>query len=339
MSDLNREFLLVNRPSGMPTDENFQLRTSPIPGISDGEVLVQTIYLSVDPYMRGRMSGIKTYTSPFELNKVLTAGVVGRVIDSKNNEFQMGEIVEGRLNWADYSVTSGKGLRKVDPNLAPISTALGVVGMPGLTAYFGLLDIGKPKEGETVVVSGSAGAVGTVVGQIAKIYGCRVVGITGSDEKNAYLKNELDFDATINYKKENVKEALKEKSPNGVDVYFDNVGGEISDAVMRLLNFQARIVVCGVISEYNNTEAAYGPRIQRFLLNRSALMKAYIVSDYYERFNEGYEQLGKWVKEGKLTYRENIIDGLENAPQAFIGLFHGENIGKQLVKVCEEDKL
>ncbi|RLL47138.1 NADP-dependent oxidoreductase [Oceanobacillus piezotolerans] len=336
---MNREFLLVNRPSGMPTDENFQLRTSPIPGISDGEVLVQTIYLSVDPYMRGRMSGIKTYTSPFELNKVLTAGVVGRVIDSKNNEFQMGEIVEGRLNWADYSVTSGKGLRKVDPNLAPISTALGVVGMPGLTAYFGLLDIGKPKEGETVVVSGSAGAVGTVVGQIAKIYGCRVVGITGSDEKNAYLKNELDFDATINYKKENVKEALKEKSPNGVDVYFDNVGGEISDAVMRLLNFQARIVVCGVISEYNNTEAAYGPRIQRFLLNRSALMKAYIVSDYYERFNEGYEQLGKWVKEGKLTYRENIIDGLENAPQAFIGLFHGENIGKQLVKVCEEDKL
>lgn len=334
---LNREFLLVSRPKGMPTDKNFQLRTGPIPEAKDGEVLVETIYLSVDPYMRGRMSGIKTYTAPFELNEVLTGGVVGKVVDSKNKDYQVGDIVEGRLNWADYSVSNGKGLRKVDSSLAPISTALGVVGMPGLTAYFGLLDIGKPKAGETVVVSGAAGAVGTVVGQISKIHGCRVVGIAGSDEKNAFLEKELGFDATINYKTENVKDALKEKCPNGVDVYFDNVGGEISDAVMHLLNFQARIAICGVISEYNNTEVAYGPRIQRFLLNRSALMKAYIVRDYSERFSEAYEQLGKWVKEGKLTYRENIVDGLENAPKAFVGLFHGENIGKQLVRVREEN--
>ena len=337
MSGSNKEFLLVSRPNGMPTDENFKLDASPIPNVNDGEVLVQTIYLSVDPYMRGRMSGVKTYTSPFELNEVLTGGVVGEIIESKNDEFQVGNIVEGRLNWADYSVTSGKGLRKVDPDLAPISTALGVVGMPGLTAYFGLLDIGKPKEGETVVVSGAAGAVGTVVGQIAKIYGCRVIGIAGSDQKNKYLENQLGFDATINYKTENVKEALKEKCPDGVDIYFDNVGGDISDAVMSLLNFHARIAVCGIISEYNNTKTAFGPRIQRFLLHRSALMKAYIVRDYYERFNEGYEQLGKWVKEGKLKHRENIINGLENAPKAFVGLFHGENIGKQLVRVRDKN--
>lgn len=323
----------------MPTDDNFLLRTSPIPEVKDGEVLVETIYLSVDPYMRGRMSGIKTYTAPFELNEVLTGGVVGRIVETKNEAFQIGDIVESRLNWADYSVSNGKGLRKVDPTLAPISTALGVVGMPGLTAYFGLLDIGQPKAGETVVVSGAAGAVGTTVGQIAKIHGCRVVGIAGSDAKNAYLEDELGFDATINYKTENVKEALKAKCPNGVDVYFDNVGGEISDAVLSLLNFQARIAICGVISEYNNTETATGPRIQRFLLNRSALMKAYIVRDYSERFPEAYEQLGKWVKEGKLTYRENIVDGLENAPKAFLGLFRGENIGKQLVRVRQENEV
>lgn len=323
----------------MPTDDNFLLRTSPIPEVKDGEVLVETIYLSVDPYMRGRMSGIKTYTAPFELNEVLTGGVVGRIVETKNEAFQIGDIVESRLNWADYSVSNGRGLRKVDPTLAPISTALGVVGMPGLTAYFGLLDIGQPKAGETVVVSGAAGAVGTTVGQIAKIHGCRVVGIAGSDAKNAYLEDELGFDATINYKTENVKEALKAKCPNGVDVYFDNVGGEISDAVLSLLNFQARIAICGVISEYNNTETATGPRIQRFLLNRSALMKAYIVRDYSERFPEAYEQLGKWVKEGKLTYRENIVDGLENAPKAFLGLFRGENIGKQLVRVRQENEV
>jgi len=333
----NREFLLVSRPKGMPTDDNFKLQTNQVPKVNDGEVLVQTIYLSVDPYMRGRMNGVKTYTSPFELNQVLTGGVVGRIIESNHDKFKVGDIVEGRLNWADYSVTSGKGLRKVDPNLAPISTALGVVGMPGLTAYFGLLDIGKPKAGETVVVSGAAGAVGTVVGQIAKIHGCRVVGIAGSDEKNTYLEKELGFDATINYKTENVKASLKEKCPDGIDIYFDNVGGEISDAVMSLLNFQARIAVCGIISEYNNTEPSFGPRIQRYLLNRSALMKAYIVGDYYERFDEGYKQLGKWVKEGKLTYRENIVNGLENAPKAFTGLFRGENIGKQLVRVRNEN--
>lgn len=337
MRKTNRSFLLVSRPKGEPTKDNFKLIEEEIPKIQDGEMLIQTIYLSVDPYMRGRMRGVKTYTSPFELNEVLTGGVVGKVIESKHSQFSVGDIVEGRLGWSDYSVSNGKGIRKVDPNLAPISTALGVAGMPGLTAYFGLLDIGKPKKGETVVVSAASGAVGSVVGQIAKLKGCRVVGIAGSKAKNEYLEKELGFDATINYKEEDVKEALKKACPDGIDIYFDNVGGEISDAVMHYLNFQARIIICGVISEYNKEEVSYGPRVHTFLLHRSALMKAFIVRDYAERFSEGYEQLGEWIKEGKLKYRETITDGLENAPDAFIGLLRGENFGKQLVRVLVDE--
>ncbi|RKQ35727.1 NADP-dependent oxidoreductase [Oceanobacillus halophilus] len=336
MESKNRSILLVSRPKGMPIQDNFKLIEEPLPSIRDGEVLVETIYLSVDPYMRGRMRGIKTYTSPYNLNEVLTGGVVGRIVESKNKRFEIGDIIEGRLGWSDYSVSNGRNIRKVNPNLAPITTALGVVGMPGLTAYFGLLDIGKPKSGETVVVSGAAGAVGTVVGQIAKNKGCRVIGIAGSEEKNEYLEKELGFDATINYKEENLREALKDKCPDGVDIYFDNVGGVVTDHVMYRLNFQARIIVCGQISEYNSEEQAVGPRVQRFLLNCSALMKAFIVSDYSERFSEGYQYLGDWVQQGKLKYRENIIEGLENAPNAFIGLFKGENIGKQLVRVKAE---
>lgn len=337
MRKTNRSFLLVSRPKGEPTPENFKLVEEEIPQITDGELLVQTIYLSVDPYMRGRMRGVQTYTSPFELNQVLTGGVVGKVIESKHRQFSVGDIVEGRLGWSDYSVSNGKGIRKVDPSLAPISTALGVAGMPGLTAYFGLLDIGKPKKGETVVVSAASGAVGSVVGQIAKLQGCRVVGIAGSEAKNEYLEKELGFDATINYKKEDVKEALKKVCPDGIDVYFDNVGGEISDAVMHYLNFHARIIICGVISEYNKEEVQYGPRVHTFLLHRKALMKAFIVGDYYERFPEGYKQLGNWIKEGKLKYRETITDGLENTPDAFIGLLRGENFGKQLVRVLVDE--
>ncbi|MFD1848753.1 NADP-dependent oxidoreductase [Oceanobacillus bengalensis] len=333
MTTFNRSILLASRPEGMPKRGNFQLITESIPIIQEEEMLIKSIYLSVDPYMRGRMRGIKTYVAPYELNEVLTGGVVGEVIDSKNPIYNVGDIVEGRLGWADYSVSNGKGIRKVDPNLAPISTALGVVGMPGLTAYFGLLNIGKPKVGETVVVSGAAGAVGTIVGQIAKLKGCRVVGIAGTEEKVKYLKKELDFDVVINYKTENVLESLKKACPNGVDIYFDNVGGEISDSVMSLINFYSRIVICGQISSYNKEAIATGPRVQGQLIQRSALMKGFIVGDYAEQFEEGYSQLGEWVKNGLLKYRENIVDGLENAPEAFMGLFRGDNIGKQLVRI------
>lgn len=335
MEKKNRTIFLASRPVGMPTKENFRMETGPIPQISDGEVLIKTIYLSVDPYMRGRMSGIKTYVDPFEVDKPLVGGIVGKIVQSKNPSFKEGEFVEGRLPWSDYTVSKGKSIRKIDPNQAPISTALGVAGMPGLTAYFGMLDIGKPKEGETVVVSGAAGAVGSVAGQIAKIKGCRVVGVAGSQEKIDYLINELGFDAAVNYKSENLYSELKEACPNGVDVYFDNVGGEVSDLLMRLMNFHSRIVLCGQISQYNNTKIEYGPRIQGKLVTHSILMQGFIVSNYADRFNEGYEQLGKWIREGKIKYRETITDGLENAPDAFIGLFTGENIGKQLVRVAK----
>ncbi|WP_227935314.1 NADP-dependent oxidoreductase [Alkalihalobacillus deserti] len=336
MEKLNRSIHLVSRPTGVPKPENFQLILNHIPKIKEGELLIRTIYLSVDPYMRGRMRGIKTYANPFELNEVLIGGVVGEILETKNPSFKVGEIVEGRLGWADYSVSNGSNLRKVAPRLAPISTALGVVGMPGLTAYFGLLDIGKPRQGETVVVSGAAGAVGMVVGQIAKIRGCHVVGIAGTDQKNQYLKNELGFDETINYKTENVLEALEKTCPKGVDVYFDNVGGDISDAVMNLINFQARIVLCGQIAEYNQEKLEMGPRVHRKLIHSSALMQGFIVSNYVQRQEEGLKQLGEWVNDGTIKYRETIIKGLERAPQAFIGLFSGENIGKQLVKVSYE---
>ncbi|WP_077213279.1 NADP-dependent oxidoreductase [Bacillus dakarensis] len=336
MALTNREILLASRPVGMPTEENFSLVENSVPNISGGEVLIKTLYLSVDPYMRGRMRGVRTYVDPFELGKPLTGGVVGKVIESNHPNFKVGEIVEGRLNWADYSTSDGSNIRKVDPSIAPISTAIGAVGMPGLTAYFGLLYIGKPKEGETVVVSGAAGAVGTIVGQIAKIKGCRVVGIAGTEEKCQYLVNELGFDVAVNYKTENVLDSLKKACPNGVDVYFDNVGGEISDSVMTLINFQSRTVLCGQIAQYNDVKPSLGPRIQVQLIQRSSMMQGFIVGDFKERNEEGYNQLGKWVQSGEIKYHENIVDGLENAPKAFMGLFTGENIGKQLVKVSEE---
>ncbi|GGE25802.1 putative NADP-dependent oxidoreductase YfmJ [Marinithermofilum abyssi] len=335
MAQTNRQILFMQRPKGMPNDAVFQMTETAIPELQEGEVLVRTVYLSVDPYMRGRMNDRKSYIPPFELNQPLTGGVVGQVEKSRHPEFVEGDIVAGMMDWADYSVVKGDKLNKVNTGLAPISTALGVLGMPGLTAYFGLLDIGQPKEGETVVVSGAAGAVGSIVGQIAKLKGCRVVGIAGSQEKVNYLIDELGFDGVINYKTDDVKQALKEACSDGVDVYFDNVGGDISDAVMSLINYQARIVLCGQISLYNLEKPDVGPRMQGQLLINSALMKGFIVRDYQDRFKEGISQLAEWVAQGKIGYRENIVEGLENAPDAFLGLFKGENIGKQLVKVSE----
>jgi NADPH:quinone reductase len=332
----NKQILLASRPSGLPDVNNFRLVDAETPQPKDGQVLIRNRYLSVDPYMRGRMNERKSYVPPFNLNEVITGGVVGDVIESHSPGFQPGDTVTGNLGWELYSVANANALRKVDPALAPVSTALGILGMPGLTAYFGLLDICQPKEGETVVVSGAAGAVGITVCQIAKIKGCRVVGIAGSDEKNRYLKDELQVDQTINYKSAgNMVQALKDAAPDGIDIYFDNVGGEISDAVMPLINKFARIAICGQISMYNLEKPEMGPRVQPYLLVKSALMKGFIVTDYAARFAEGVTQLAKWLAAGKLKYSESIVEGFENTPGAFLGLFSGENLGKQLVRIAD----
>ena len=331
----NKQILLASRPAGMPTMENFKIADAEVPQSKDGEVLIRTLYLSVDPYMRGRMSDRKSYVPPFGVGAAIAGGAVGEVVESRSAKFKSGDIVTGMLPWQLYSVAKETEVRKINPQLAPVTTALGVLGMPGLTAYFGFLDIGKPKEGETVVVSGAAGAVGTIVCQIAKIKGCRVVGIAGSDEKNQYLEKELGVDATINYKTADLKQALRAASPAGVDVYFDNVGGEVSDAVMTLITHGSRTVICGQISLYNLEKPDVGPRVQPYLLVNSALMQGFIVTDYSARFAEGVSQLAQWLQQGKLKYAENIVAGFENTPRAFLGLFSGENLGKQLVKVAD----
>lgn len=330
----NRQILFVKRPVGMPDESCFELITSSMPEPATGQVLVRTRFISVDPYMRGRMNDRKSYVPPFQLNEILTGGVVGEVVESKSNNFSKGDVVVGNLGWQDFSIAPEKEVRRIDPDIAPVSTALGLLGMPGLTAYFGFLDIGKPVPNETVVVSGAAGAVGTIVGQIAKIHHCRVVGIAGTDQKNKYLTDDLGFDAAINYRtSRDMKNALELACPNGVDIYFDNVGGDISDAVLALINNNARIPLCGQISLYNEKNVPMGPRIQPQLLTHSALMKGFLVRNYADQFEEGTRQLVQWLKEKKLKYVEHVVDGLENAPKAFIGLFEGENLGKQLVKV------
>ena len=329
----NKQILLASRPVGEPTEANFRTVETAVPKPQDGEVLIRTLYLSVDPYMRGRMNDRKSYVAPFAVNEVITGGGIGEVVESRSSSLEPGDIVTGMLGWELYSVSKAKDLMKIDPKLKPVTTALGVLGMPGLTAYFGLLDIGRPAEGETVVVSGAAGAVGMTVCQIAKIKGCRVVGIAGSDEKNRYLERELSVDKTINYKSGDTFQALKNACPDGVDVYFDNVGGDVSDAVLPLINKGARIPLCGQISMYNLEKPDVGARVQPYLLVKRALMQGFIITDYASRFSEGINQLLRWYTEGKLKYAENIVEGFENAPRAFLGLFKGENLGKQLVKV------
>lgn len=331
---MNREIHLVKRPEAAPTDEHIQIVKGEKPEPQDGEVLVQLLYVSVDPYMRGRMNDTKSYIAPFALNEPMAGGVIAEVVESHFHGLEKGDTVTGMLPWKEYGTVKGDQVRKIDPSLGPITYSLGLLGMPGLTAYFGLMDIGQPQEGETIVVSGAAGAVGTVVAQIGKIVGCRVVGIAGSDEKTAYLKDTLGVDETINYKTENVAEALDDACPNGIDVYFDNVGGDISDAVYPRLNKFARIAQCGAIASYN-VPNDQGPRMQMHLIKSSALIKGFTVGDYQERFSEGFQHLSKWLQEGKLTYEETIKEGFENIPNAFFGLFTGENLGKQLVKVNE----
>jgi len=329
----NKEIRLASRPEGVPTLDNFQFVDTDVPQPADGEVLVRLSYISVDPYLRGRMRDRKSYVAPFEVGQVIQSGAVGEIVESRSPKFKPGDVVSGMLGWRLYDVAKADGLMKVLPGVSP-TTALGVLGGPGLTAYFGLLDIGQPKEGETVVVSGAAGAVGTAVCQIAKIKGCRVVGIAGSDEKNDYLRNELSVDETINYKTmDDVSEALKAACPQGIDVYFDNVGGEVSDAVLPLIADGARVVICGQISMYNLEKADLGLRPQPFLLVHKAMMKGFIITQYAPRFAEGVTQLAAWLMSGKLKYAETIVEGFDNTPQAFLGLFSGENLGKQIVKV------
>jgi NADPH-dependent curcumin reductase CurA len=329
----NKEIRLASRPTGLPSNSNFQFVESSLPALQEGEVLLRSLYISVDPYLRGRMREGRSYVPPFQIGDVITSGVVSEVIESKAPNLQPGNIVVGYLGWRLLNVAQAKDVTLVDPRLAPISTALGVLGVPGLTAYFGLLDIGQPKEGETVVVSGAAGAVGMTVCQIAKLKDCRVVGTAGSEEKSSYLRNELGVDVAINYKTADVGQALREACPKGIDVYFDNVGGSVSDAVLPLLRHGSRTVLCGQISLYNLDKPDIGLRPQPFLLVNSALMRGFIVVDYMSRYGEGIRQLITWYKEGKLKYAETVVDGFENTPRAFIGLFSGDNLGKQIVKI------
>jgi len=337
MPAINKQITLAARPSGMPKPSDFKLVESPVPDPGPGEFLVRTLYVSVDPYMRGRMNDVKSYAPPVQIGEVMGAGAVGKVVASQNPKFQAGDVVEGFFGWQQYAISTGTGVRKIDPSLAPISTALGILGMPGLTAYFGLLDIGKPREGETVVVSGAAGAVGSLVGQIAKIKGCRAVGIAGSDEKVAWLSDELGFDAAFNYKTTpNHTAKLAELCPKGIDVYFDNVGGTITDAVFPLINVGARIVVCGQIAQYNADRNETGPRVLWNLIVKQARAEGFLVFQFASRYAEGLTEMAGWLKTGKLKYREQFVDGIENTPRAFIGLLQGENTGKQLVRVAPE---
>ena len=331
---MNRQVTLAARPSGLPKESDFRLVESPVPTPGPGEVLVRTLYLSLDPYMRGRMNDAKSYAPPVQIGEVMVGGTVCRVEQSNDPNFQPGDIVVANTGWQDYAAVKGKGLRKLDPSAAPVTTALSVLGHIGLTAYFGLIDICHPVAGETVVVSGAAGAVGSVVGQIAKILGCRVIGIAGTDAKVRYLIDELGFDGAFNYKTTaDYRAKIKELCPGGVDVYFDNVGGAITDAVLFNLNLHARVSICGQISLYNLEKPEMGPRFLPLLIVYRAKIEGFLVSDYAPRFGEGMRQLAAWFSEGKLKYEETIEEGLENAPRAFIGMLQGKNTGKQLVRV------
>jgi NADPH-dependent curcumin reductase len=335
----NRQIVLVSRPHGEPTPENFKLTDAPIPEIGQGQLLLKAKYLSLDPYMRGRMTDARSYVPPFAIGEPLGGGTVSEVMASNNPKFSAGDIVLAFGGWQEYSISDGSGLQKLDPKLAPISTALGVLGMPGLTAYAGLLNIGQPKEGDTLAVAAAAGPVGSAVGQIAKIKGCRVVGIAGGKRKTSYLVDELGFDAAVDHNSSNFKEDLTAACPKGIDIYFENVGGAVWDAIFPLLNNFARVPVCGLIANYNDTSLPAGPDrsvgLMRSILVKRLRIQGFIVTDFAKQTPEFLREVSGWIREGKLKYREDVVEGLKNAPQAFIGLLKGANFGKLLVKVSD----
>ncbi|SDW87930.1 hypothetical protein SAMN05421781_2651 [Marinococcus luteus] len=333
MATKTRQILLHERPNGLPDKNTFAFKHIEIDSPAEGEVLLQMIYISVDPYMRGRMDDRESYVPPFPLHKPIAGGAIAKVLESRDDSLKEGDYVTGNLPWQQYVNVSASDVRKVQAEAAPVSAYLSAVGMPGLTAYFGTLSIGQPKQGETFVISGGAGAVGSLAGQIAKMQGARVVGIAGTDEKLDYMKS-IGFDEVINYKTEDLTKAIKRTCPDKVDVYFDNVGGEMSDIVLDHLNKFARVVQCGAISTYNDPDN-YGPRVQFKLIKSSALMKGFIIGDYADEFEEATKQLAAWVASGDLQYEETILTGFDRIPEAFIGLFTGRNTGKLLVDVSE----
>jgi NADPH-dependent curcumin reductase CurA len=335
----NRRIVLANRPQGEPTPADFRLEEAPIPALQEGELLMQTVFLSLDPYMRSRMSEGPSYAAATGLNEVMVGGTVSRVVASRNPQFKEGDMVLSYSGWQEYQVSNGSGLNKLDPRIPRPSYALGVLGMPGITAYVGTLDIGQPKEGETLVVAAATGAVGSVVGQIAKIKGLRAVGIAGGKEKCDYAVKELGFDACIDHRDANMASLLKDACPKGVDVYFENVGGAVWEAVLPLLNVHARVPLCGLIAQYNATGPQPGPdrssQLLGMLLIRQIKVQGFIISSYYNRFPAFITDMSQWLQAGKMKYREDITRGLENAPQAFMGLFKGSNFGKLLVQVSD----
>ena len=332
-SQQNRRFLLASRPHGEPTAANFRLDTVAVPQPEAGQLLLRTVYLSLDPYMRGRMSDAPSYAPPVEIGQVMVGGTVSRVVASQHPDFNVGDWVLGYDGWQDYALSDGSGLRNLGPHLPHPSRLLGVLGMPGFTAYMGLLDIGQPQAGETLVVAAASGAVGSVVGQIGKLKGCRVVGIAGGADKCKFLIDELGFDGAIDYKAEDVVAGLKRECPKGVDVYFDNVGGDILDAVLSRLNMKARVVICGAISQYNNKEAVKGPANYLSLLVNRARMEGFVVMDYAAQFASAAQEMAGWMANGQLKSKEDVVEGLETFPETLMKLFNGENFGKLVLKV------
>lgn len=337
----NRRFLLASRPHGEPTADNFRLETVPTPQPAAGQVLLRTVYLSLDPYMRGRMSDAPSYAPPVQIGEVMVGGTVSRVVTSQHPDFKPGDWVLGYDGWQDYALSDGSGLRNLGPHHANPTRLLGVLGMPGFTAYMGLAEIGQPKPGETLVVAAASGAVGSVVGQVAKLKGCRVVGVAGGKDKCRYVVEELGFDACIDHRAPDFAAQLAAACPQGIDIYYENVGGAVFDAVMPLLNTQARIPVCGIIAHYNATNLPAGPdrlpMLQGLILRKRIRMQGFIIfDDFAEGFDAFLQQMSEWVEQGKIKFREDLVDGLENAPQAFIGLLQGKNFGKLVIRVGED---
>ncbi len=330
---MNKQLLLRKRPEGLPSSDTWELVESPIPGPKEGEVLFKILYVSLDPAMRGWMNDVRSYIPPVGIGEVMRAGTIGEVIASNNSKIKVGDYYSGWGGVQSFTTSNGEGWFKVDPKLAPLPTFIGTLGMPGFTAYFGLLDVGKPKAGETVLVSGAAGAVGSIVGQIAKIKGCRVVGIAGGPEKCQYLKEELGYDEVIDYKNEDIKDAIKSTCKEGIDIYFDNVGGEILNAALTRLNKRARVVICGAISQYNSTTNVEGPSNYLSLLVSRSRMEGFVILDYVSQFGQAAVEIGGWIANGEIKSKEQIVEGIENFHDTFLRLFNGNKKGKLILKI------